>query len=60
MHSDPKPRTDSAVPKPDGSERLSEQEKRAMELQGEVEHQTGREKEETSKKASDFAERDKR
>lgn len=50
METEPKPRTDQAVPHPDTSA-LSEAEKRALELSGEIEHQHGAQREATAHKA---------
>jgi hypothetical protein len=42
---------DQSVPRPDPAHRLSEEQKRAMELQGEAEHATGEQKEQMTEQA---------
>ena len=48
-------RVDASVPKPEAVARLSEDEKRALELQGEVEHAQGERREEIIERAADAA-----
>lgn len=43
---DTKSRMDQSVPRPDPDHRLTEDQKRAIELEGEVEHATGKQREE--------------
>lgn len=46
-----KSRVDTSTPRPDNIDKLSEQEKRALELQGEVEHAMGERREEIAERA---------
>ena len=48
---DIKSRMDQAVPHPVANEKLTEEEKRGMELQGEVEHAMGERREEIGERA---------
>lgn len=48
---DVKSRVGTSVPHPDNIEKLSEQEKRALELQGEIEHAMGERREEIAERA---------
>ncbi len=56
MEPDPKSRVDAAVPKPDAAGRLSEDEKQALELSGEIEHKDGPERVEAAQKAEELSE----
>ncbi len=51
MNPDPKSRVEQSVPKPDATKSLSESEKRALELSGEIEHQHGKAREESAQQA---------
>ena len=51
MDSDSKSRVDEAVPKPDAAKALSESEKRALELSGEIEHAHGKAREDAAEEA---------
>jgi PHD/YefM family antitoxin component YafN of YafNO toxin-antitoxin module len=46
-------RVDTSVPQPEAVNRLNEDEKRALELQGEVEHAQGARREEIIERAAD-------
>lgn len=50
---DLKSRVDTSVPRPETLDKLSEQEKRALELQGEVEHAMGERREEIVERAEE-------
>ncbi len=53
---DLKSRVDTSVPRPETLDKLSEPEKRALELQGEVEHAMGERREEIVERAEDEVE----
>ena len=48
---DVKSRVDTSVPRPEEAKKLTEEEKRALELQGEVEHAMGERREEITERA---------
>ena len=56
MEDQTKSRTDHAVPQPDAAKHLSEKEKRALELQDEVEHTQGDAREQKTKDAGRLGE----
>lgn len=55
MDTDSKNRVESAVPKADGAERLSEEEMKSLELSGDIEHLHGRQREGAAKKATELS-----
>ena len=55
MDPDVKPRVQDSVPHPDPTNEMSAEEKRALELSAEVEHEQGEKKEQIANKAEDLA-----
>ena len=53
MNEDVKSRVDTAVPHPAALDRLSEDEKRSLELEGEIEHAHGTKREEMAEQAEE-------
>jgi hypothetical protein len=51
MKNEPRSRAEEAVPKPGEVKKMSEEEKRALETSGEIEHAVGRRKEEIARTA---------
>jgi hypothetical protein len=58
MNEDVKSRVDTAIPKPEALDRLSEDEKRSLEIDGEVEHAHGMQREKLAEQAEDIVDGD--
>lgn len=54
MNPEAKSRLQESVPQPDATKKMSEAEKKALELSGEIEHAHGIQREELAEKAEDL------
>ena len=54
MNEDLKSRVNTSVPKPEGLNRLSEDEKRSLEIEGEIEHTDGTQREDLAEQAEEI------
>ena len=57
MNEDLKSRVNTSVPKPEGLNRLSEDEKRSLEIEGEIEHTDGTQREDLAEQAEEIVTR---
>jgi hypothetical protein len=57
MNEDVKSRVDTSVPKPEALARLSEAEKRSLEIDGEIEHTDGTQREDMAEQAEELVTR---
>ena len=53
MNEDLKSRAETSVPKPEGLDRLSEDEKRSLDIEGEIEHTDGMQRENLAEQAEE-------